>query len=1399
MSELSRGDIVIVITADSDDVDRRLDELEQRLGRVNDQVERQTQAYQRQNRSLATARRSQQRLLRDQTLHLRRLAALDARYGQFNSRLRDSSRELTDYNRNLTRTGDSLERIRDLSGDAPIVVRSESEVDVDSAVRAARAGESERERLHASAIRNREALERAAEVSRNRERVRTERETETEIDRIHGNALRTREALERASDVKRERERRRAAQEVARAQEREGRARPVDILTTTRNRVDAARLAETEIDTVHDTALRNRDRNERASTTRREQDRVKASLATARRLVDNFRAQETEVERVQAQTIRNREALERAAAVRRETERRRADDAAARARATIDQAAEDVDFRARNLAHDIEFRAQQEIDRVKSITQQDADALRARATEGANEIREAALESAERIRSTATEDADQVRRLARDEANEIRQRSRDITRDVAAQARGIAVGPDSSAINRFLERTIFRLQRILHSIGRLASELAVILVIMAAVTLAVEALSAVMDLASVAVIGLAGVVTFVYTNAMERAARATSLTTAELQLGQQALLRLGFLFEEASMIIEKATDAVDAARIDPTDDANVFLQGIGIDLQDIERRGQSALSIVEDIIQAVSQLPESARFERLEAIFGDSDVAAALTAAGASFRDDIERAADEIRVLNNTEIREINRLGGDVLAFFGTLYSDVRGFFVDNIDAARTIVDLAQRELRPILVGLLDYFANRVQGFAQDPEGFVDGVRRVVNTIIEVVLTLYNALKFVADAFQRLNLSPATVTSIILILIAVAGLAQVLRPLVTVLGYLHLALRNVVGPLGRLLATLGAPIGGGAAAAAGGALTAGAIVPVVVAVLAALGLGYLLVRAARQPDPQEEVRTSTRARNVLGQRAQEEALQGIEDQAAAVVAASERFEGAIQRIQESTDATTLSIRAARLRNEEAAAVEERLARDRELRRIGAENRISEAQEAALEAQNRYIESLLSATNAYIEADLAATPLGDHIRQLGITFEQVQSISERLLMPRSVDDVLAAQRAAQDLENATGRSFQRIVAFFNGFSTFARDQTEGQTNRLREFQEGAQRTEELFTNLDEALLTLRQINFIEQQTDDVGVLITQARLLVSIEERYGQSIDVVNQKLDEYLAKYHDAATEIRRTSEIQAEFAQVGLDALGSVSNALSDVILRVNTVREAFEVAFRSIGRSIIQSVINTALAGLIRRLEESAQGLSEEDIGARVREEIGPPPEQVAVTTAAIVVRAAAETAQQASQTAAATATSAAVSTNTATAAAIALQNAMTQVAIATTRAAAVAQAAAAAAQAAAAAAQAAAAQGTPPQQGAAQAAQLGSLAVTLTGSGSFDTSAGGPNLGAPKAVAPQAAGDTYNVNAYALGTASPADVERAAYAGTRRGAADNQRDPYVRANAQRVAEGR
>ena len=1618
MTESARGDIVIVITADSDDVDRRLEELEQRLGRVNDQVERQTGAYQRQNRSLAAARRNQQRLLRDQTLHMRRLTSLNARYGEYNSRLRASSRELDDYNRRLNRTGDSLERIRDLSGDAPIVIRSESEVDVDSAVRAARAGETERERLHASAIRNREALERTADVRRNRERVRSDQATETEIDRIHERALQNRESLDRAAAVRQEKERLR----IERASERQGidedRVGRSGLLASIRNRVDAARLAETEIDKVHDTALRNRDRNERATITRREQDRIKASLATARRLVDNFRAQETERDRLQEQTIKNRETLERAVEVRRDADRRKAEAATARARALIDQVAESVEFKARNLAQDIEFRAQQEIGRVKDITQRDADDLQARATAGANEIREAALESSARIRATATEDADQVRRLARDEANEIRRRSRSITSDIASRGRAIEVGPDTSAVNRLLERTIFRLQRILHSIGRLASELAVVLAVMAVVTLAIEALNTVVDLASVGVIALAGVVTFVYTNAMEKAARATSLTTREIQLGQQALFRLGYLYEDAAMIIEKATETIDNARIDPTDDANIFLQTLGIDLQEVDRRGQSALSTLEDILQAVRNLPESARFERLEAIFGDADVAGALVAAGASFRDDIERAADEIRVLNNTEIREINRLGGEVLAFFGILYSDVRSFFIDNIDAARTIVDIAQRELRPILTGLLDYFASRVQGFTQDPEQFISGVRRVANTIKEVLLTLYNALKFVSDSFQRLNLSPTAVTTILLVLVAVAAAAQVFRPLVTVLGYLHLAVRSLLGPLNNFLRSLAVRAGfAGAAAAGGGAAAAGgtvaAVAPIVVGVIAALGLGYLLYSSVQRAQQENEAGVVRRQRGeteaAYQRRIEREAEAAIAAQTALIQAgrdavdayeeataatrsatqaienardvaddadrlgfSSDELRGLIQvatqaaataeqageaaraaatdpRLETRGEAAQVSQQAVQRLNEAVGnlkravdsgtdlvigiASRELVARNLELEEIRQEKLIAEASDRARESQDKYTISLLNAAEAYDVSTLQAEPLGDVVRRLGLTLDAVRDLGERVrgedieqarqwiidagftveefgrlinesetasvrqarqrilelgvtaseffdifrglsgqdtmdareelkalgltvreaqefnlrisreaifypsepgrelerlegiaveigtsienfrdIFRRAVgggtldaiqtieamgitveefnsiarlasrgDDfgllqeletigvtldearvifdkatefnalealrslqeagltldeifklvsdpinldteaatriidgtnltltsvktlvdnirnsgIIEAAREVDTIQRDSGRSLQTIEEFLTEISRFAADLNEEALNRVEELRRSRAQGSDVFRSVDEALLVLRQIDRITTPVIE-GVttaeeLLNRAELLRSLNERYGKSIPELEEDAREYIELLNEASLAAEQSRNNLALWASVGLTAINSLSNALSDIILKVQSVGDAFRQVFQTVIRAAIDAVVRTVLADLINRLEELQQG-----------------------------------------------------------------------------------------------------------QSASGQAADLIQSLVN-TGGAVSGTGLTSEALPSGKPVAPQAAGDTYNVNAYALGTASPADVEQAAYAGVRRGAADNQRDPYVRANTQRAAEGR
>ena len=1314
------------------------------------------------------------------------------------------------------------------------------------------------------------------------------------------------------------------------------------LLASIRNRVDASRLSEKEVDRIHATALKNRDSNERGATARRQQERVKGALEVARRMVDAFRAQETEVERIEERAIGNRDTLDRASVVRQEAERRKADTASARARASIAQAADDVEFRARNLASDIEFKAQQEIDRVKGITQQESDEIRTRATIGANDIREAALESATRIRTTATEDADRVRRQSRDESNDIRQRARDITRDISSRARSISSGSDPSAINRFLERTIFRLQRILFSIGRLAAELAVVIAIMAVVTLAVNAWGTAVDLLSVGLLGLAGIVTFVYTKAIEQAARATSLTTKELQLGQQALLRLGYLYEEAGMIIEKATDAIDQARVDPTDDANIFLESIGINLQEVERRGQSAFSTLEDILQAVRDLPEAARFERLEAIFGDADVASALVAAGSSFRDDIERAANEIRVLNDTELREINQLGGEVLAFLGTLYSDVRSFFTDNIDAARAIVDLAQRELRPVLQGLLDYFANRVRDFSQNPDQFVEGFRSVVNTIKEVLLTLYKALKFVADTFQRLNLSATQVTNIILVLVAISGLSQVLRPLVTILGYLHLGLLNFTSSLGRLFATVtGVAIAGAGAAAvapsvgidtsfvvsavtsilgvlglsyllrlgarglesvftsvasrvavrlglaSAGAASAGAtlagisvssIAPIVAGVVAALGLGYLLYTSVQRAQQDNEAGVVRRQRGeteatyqrrivreteaaivvqtaliqagrdavaayeestVATQKASEAienaarvaddaeglgvpstdlrnliqvAMQAAETaeqagEAARAVATDPRAEAresgtevsrqAVQKLNEAIGNLTTAVDSATIIVEDA----DREARALEIKRQQLDRIAAEGEERAIEIRTRYIRTLNEEANAIELAERASQPLGDHVRRLGLTAEYIENLIQRITTPVSEQDRNTALKSVRDLQTLTGASFQEIVAFFREFSTFARDETERGFGSLQEFQRNQQRSEELFTNMEEALRTLNQIDFITRETENQRVFISQTELLIALEEKYGESIDVVNQKLDEYLNKYHDTATQIRRVSVSQAEFAQVGLDAIGSLTSGLSDVILRVEDVGDAFKNVFQNIIRSVIQSVVNTTLSGVIRRLEEIRQGISEEEIAARTRDQlespIGAAPDVVAIT-AATTAQAAAATAERASTAAAATATSAAVSINTTVVAANTLVGAMTQVSTACTAAATVAQAAATAAQAAAAAAAAATASSAP-QQGAAQALQLSNIAVTLSGGGGADTSAGGPNLGAPKPVVPPEGGDTYNVTAYALGSASPADMERAAYAGTRRGAAENQRDPYARANTQRIAEGR
>ena len=77
----------------------------------------------------------------------------------------------------------------------------------------------------------------------------------------------------------------------------------------------------------------------------------------------------------------------------------------------------------------------------------------------------------------------------------------------------------------------------------------------------------------------------------------------------------------------------------------------------------------------------------------------------------------------------------------------------------------------------------------------------------------------------------------------------------------------------------------------------------------------------------------------------------------------------------------------------------------------------------------------------------------------------------------------------------------------------------------------------------------------------------------------------------------------------------------------------------------------------------------------------------------------------------------------------------------------------------------------------------------------------SGSLGVSASGatPGFGAPKAVAPVSYGDVFQVSAYALGTASAGDVERAAREGVMRGHREANDDPFTRAATQRTAEGR
>ena len=1073
MTESARGDIIIVITADSNDADRQFENVERRLRGLNDQVERQTRLYQSQNRSLAAARRQQSRLLEIQMRHLRNLSTLNRRQDTFNQRTRASARDLESYRRSLLSVADATDRVNNSTrqvrtaeiADAPVATQSrrraretvEVDISADSIDRAVDSVDSLNDGLERT--RNFRTIE-APRVANSQELDRSNRALQSYVESLDGvRRAQTGIRTIRTPSVG-------SSQEIDRTN-RSLRSYVINI--------DDIRRAQTGIRTIRTPSVGSPQEIDR---TNRALQSYASSLDGVRRAQTGFATIRTPSVGVPQGIGRSNRALQSYAS-------------------SLDNARmAQTGF---NTIESPSVSGREEIDRTNRSLRSyigNLDDIR-RAQTGIRTIRAPSVGSPQDIERTNRSLQSYVRSLdnvsrAHGRLATIRtpnignpQEIERSNRALQSYARSLGNVRDSirggadnqNRFNNSIGIGLFRLSSFFRSAALLGTELSVVIIVLVAITLALQAMSVAMDLVGVGVIGLAGIVTFVYTNAMQRAARSTSLTVQELQVAQQALLGLGFLFEESAMILERAVSALDDARIDPSDEVNAHLSAVGVNLGSVENRGRSTLDVIEQVLEATRGLSDPARFERLEAIFGDGDVANALVAAGDTFLDRIQRASSEIRVLNRVEIQAVNNLGGEVLSIFGTLYSDVRAFFVDNIDAARTIVRIAEQQLRPLLQGLLDYFSRRIQEFTRDPQSFIDGIVRVSDIVIEVFRAIHRQLQGFADAFtavaQFFNLSATGIARLLVQLIAFSAAAQVLRPLLAILARLVLSFGSLVpvllrlGPIVRNLVVGSAGgVAGGAAAAVGG-VTVASVLPVVVAVAAAaalaIGIPYFF-RNQIQENSRRDI--ADQQGEVSGDR-----FQFSQEQLEAP------FLSAIDRIQDSTDAWSETYTNALDRNATAQAEREAIERANESRKLAAEKRLAEAIQSSLQFHEQYTASLLSESEAFIRATAAAEPLGDQVRRLGLTFESVNALAQRVLLPTSVADALAAQEEIRNLEGETGRAFRTIVAFFSETSRFIADQTESAFRSLGEFQEAQARPADTFRSNDEALRVLRQIDAI----------------------------------------------------------------------------------------------------------------------------------------------------------------------------------------------------------------------------------------------------------------------------------------------------------------------------------
>ena len=1311
MTESARGDIVIVITADSSDVDRQFENVERRLRGLNDQVERQTRLYQSQNRTLAAARRQQQGLLDIQMRHLRNLSTLNRRQDTFNQRTRASVRDLDSYRRSLLSVADATDRVNNSTrqvrtaeiADAPVATQSrrraretiEVGISTDSIDRAVESVDSLNDGLERT--RNLRTIE-APRVANSQELERSTRALQSYVESLDG----VRRAQTGVRTIR--------TPSVGSSQEIDRTNRSLRSYVMN---IDDIRRAQTDIRTIRTPSVGSP----------QELDRTNRALQSYSSSLDGVRRAQTGLATIRTPSVGVPQGIERS------------NRALQSYTSTLDNARmAQTGF---NTIESPSVSGREEVDRTnKSLRSYigNLDDIR-RAQTGIRTIRAPSVGSPQEIERTNRSLQSYVRSL--DNVSRAHGRLATIrtpsignpqnifrifliersNRALQSYARSLGNVQDSSRggadnqnrFNNALGVGLFRLSSFSRSAALFGTELSVVIIVLVAITLALQAMSVVVDLVGIGLIGLAGIVTFVYTNAMQRAARSTSITVQELQVAQQALLGLGFLFEESAMILERAVSALDDARIDPSDEVNAHLSAVGVNLGSVENRGRSTLDVIQQILEATRGLSDPARFERLEAIFGDGDVANALVAAGDTFLDRIQRASGEIRVLNRVEIQAVNNLGGSVLSIFGTLYSDVRAFFVDNIDAAQTIVRIAEQQLRPLLQGLLDYFEGRIQEFTRDPESFIDGIARIADIVIEVLQVIHRQLQRFADAFTAVSrffgLSATGIATLLIQLVALSASAQLLRPLSAILARLVLSFGSLIpiflrlGPIVRTLIGL-AP---GAAIAVASSVGVGATTAVVTAtvssVIAALGITYLLRQAQQR---RLDIQEGTTGGPFLSDRERvAEDTQGART--------IDGFTRSIDRINASTDAWAETYTNALDRNAKAQAELEVVQRANESRRLAAEKSLAEAIQSSLQFHDQYTASLLSESEAFIRATSAVEPLGDQVRRLGLTFESVNALAQRVLLPTSVADALAAQEEIRNLEGELGKSFRTIVAFFSETSRFIADQTENAFRSLGEFQEVQARPADTFRSTDEALRVLRQIDQLRIPQGTVEGQIHQAELFLSIQQRYGLSLDELISSSREYLRVNSNITRESENLRDITLEWTGVALSAIDTLSGALGDIVFRVRTVGEAFRQVFETVIRQAIQALVNTLLNDLIRRINEIRQ--------------------QAEASSGASALANAVNLAQSG----------------------IGAANAFSGAA------------------------------------GAAGAASASQGPVFRQG-----------QAGASKATAPSY-GDVFQVSVYALGTASPADVERSVREGIVRGYREANDDPYTRAATQRTAEGR